>query len=266
MRRTIRLYLKFIAIAIRSRMQYRANFLMSFFGVVALNFVNLSLLWVMVRNFNSLAGWNYWEMAMLYGSFLLSHCVHAVFFWHLPRIEHDILRGNFDQYLLRPCSPLAQYLGKEVNYYGVPDFLLAMTIVSVSYSQLGLTWGVWKWVFFVMMVAAGFVIETAIGFVIGALAFWTGRSRALVQACSQFLWQLQNYPVDVFGRWYRLVVTSFLPFAFISYYPLTVLLEKQNAFDLPMLGFLSPLIALALLIISLYVWKGGIANYTSSGN
>jgi ABC-2 type transport system ATP-binding protein len=42
-----------------------------------------------------------------------------VLFWHLTRLEDDIIHGRFDQYLVRPCSRLLQFLGREVNYMGV---------------------------------------------------------------------------------------------------------------------------------------------------
>jgi len=136
----LRLYFKFIGIAIRSRMQYRADFLFGIVGVLVLNFVNLSLIWIMVARFHSLAGWEYWEIVMLYGTFLLSHSVYAVLFWHLSTLEDDILHGRFDQYLVRPCSPLLQFLGREINYMGVADILFAASAFILAYHNLGLDW------------------------------------------------------------------------------------------------------------------------------
>ena len=92
----LRLYLKLIGIAIRSRMQYRSDFLFGVIGVLVLNLVNLSLIYIMVARFQALAGWRFWEIVMLYGTFLLSHSVYAVFFWHLSRLEEDILHGRLD--------------------------------------------------------------------------------------------------------------------------------------------------------------------------
>ena len=50
-RQALHLYRKFIGIAIRSRMEYRSDFLFGVVGVLILNFTNLSLIWVLVDRF-----------------------------------------------------------------------------------------------------------------------------------------------------------------------------------------------------------------------
>jgi signal transduction histidine kinase len=119
MMEALRLYRRFVGIAIRSRMEYRSDFIVGFLSVISLNVVNLSIIWVLVSRFRVMAGWSFWEIVMLYATFLLGHSVYAVLFWHLTRLEDDIIHGRFDQYLVRPCSPLLQFLGREVNYMGV---------------------------------------------------------------------------------------------------------------------------------------------------
>jgi ABC-2 type transport system permease protein len=82
----------------------------------------------------------------------------------------------------------------------------------------------------------------------------------------QFMGLGQRYPMDVFGKWYRIFVTGFLPLAFMNYYPLTQLLGKPNALGVAGLGFLSPVVACILLILGSLVWRKGLAGYTSSGS
>lgn len=263
---SLRLYPKFIAIAIRSRMQYRSDFLAGVFGVIILNLVNLSLISILIGRFQALAGWRFWDIVMLYAMWLLSHSVYAVFFWHLVLLDEDILHGRFDQYLVRPCSPLIQFLGREINYMGVADIIFATAAFSLAYSNLDLSWSLSQWAFFAIALLAGLVIEISISWIIGAVSFWTGRSRALFSISIRFSVLSQQYPIDIFGYWYRVFVTGFLPIAFMNYYPLTILLGKQNALDAPLLGFLSPLVAIVLFSLGMLVWKRGLAGYTSSGN
>lgn len=262
----LRLYFKFIGIAIRSRMQYRADFLFGIVGVLVLNFVNLSLIWIMVARFRALAGWEYWEIVMLYGTFLLSHSIYAVLFWHLSRLEDDILHGRFDQYLVRPCSPLLQFLGREVNYMGVADIIFAASAFILAYRNLGLDWSARQWAFFSLAILSGTVIETCIVWIIGALAFWTGRSRAIFFVYIRFQVLGQQYPIDIFGTWFRVFITGFIPIAFMNYYPLTILLDKPNALGIFGMGFLSPIVAGILLVLGIIIWRRGLAGYTSSGN
>ena len=101
---------------------------------------------------------------------------------------------------------------------------------------------------------------------IGALSFWTGRSRSLLFIFWQFTIYSQQYPMDVFGTWFRIFVTGFLPVSFMNYYPLTKLLDKPTALGIAGLGFLSPVVAATLLLLGTLVWRRGLAGYSSSGN
>lgn len=263
---SLRLYFKFLGIAIRSRMEYRSDFIVGITSIIALNVVNLSLIWVMVSRFRVLGGWELWEIVMLYGMFLLSHSVYAVFFWHLSRLEDDILHGRFDQYLIRPCSPLLQFLGREVNYMGVADVFFAGASFGLAYHNLGLHWSAGQWALFATAVVSGTVIETCMVWIIGALSFWTGRSRAVFFVWVQFQVLGQQYPLDIFGKWFRIFVTAFVPIAFMNYYPLALLLGKPSALGDSRLGFLSPAVAAVLLALGSLVWRKGLAGYTSSGS
>jgi len=262
----LRLYFKFLGVAIRARMEYRSDFIVGMISVITLNIVNLSLIWVIVSRFRVLAGWTLWEIVMLYSTFLLGHSIYAILFWHLSRLEEDILHGRFDQYLVRPCSPLIQFLGREVNYMGLADAILAVAIFVLAYRNLDLTWSAGQWAFFGAAVLSGMVIESCIMWIIGALSFWTGRSRSLLFIFWQFTIYSQQYPIDVFGTWFRIFVTGFLPVSFMNYYPLTKLLDKPTALGLPGLGFLSPVVAATLLLLGSLVWRRGLAGYSSSGN
>lgn len=54
---TIRLYMKFLRVAVLGKIQYKADFLVGLVSVLVLNVVNLSLIGILVYNFHSLGGW-----------------------------------------------------------------------------------------------------------------------------------------------------------------------------------------------------------------
>jgi ABC-2 type transport system permease protein len=149
---------------------------------------------------------------------------------------------------------------------GVGDVIFASTAFGLAYSNLGLDWSLGKWLFWLVALLAGLIIESCIAWIFGSIAFWTGRSRAIFSVSLRFSILTQQYPIDIFGQWYRLFVTGFLPIAFINYYPLTILLDKQNALAAPILGYLSPVVAAVVFLIAWFVWQRGLAGYTSSGS
>lgn len=263
---SFRLYLKFIHIAIRTRLQYRSDFLVGLLSVILHNGVNLALIWVILQRFQSLAGWVFWEVVMLYSMWLLSHTVYAIFFGQILQLEQIVIQGNFDQYLLRPTSPFLQLISREVNYMGLGDFILATTIFWEAYRNLNLHWSGGQFLHYALAILAGAAIETSIYIIIGTVAFWAGRSNSLTSVVVQFYILAEQYPLDLFGQSYKLFVTIFLPIAFINYYPLAQLLGKKNALGIPLLGLLSPLVAIIMVSLAATAWHYSLLNYTSSGN
>ena len=146
------------------------------------------------------------------------------------------------------------------------DVIFGVAVFSMAYYNLGLGWSAVEWAFLVMAVLCDLVIRDCILLLIGTLSFWIGRSRSLFQVQFTFNLMSQQWPIDVFGKWYRVFITGFLPVAFVNYYPLTYLLKKQPGLGPPAMSFLSPVVAMVLVIIATQAWRRGVASYTSAGN
>jgi ABC-2 type transport system permease protein len=262
----LRLYPKLIAIAIRARMQYRGDFLTGVLGVFVLTGVNIALIGILLSRFKSLGGWTFWEIVLLYGMWLICHCLNSMFFFHISSLEEEIVQGRLDQYLIRPVSPLLQFLGREFNYVGVADLAFGIAAFTAAYAQLGLHWGPLAWGYAAVAVVFGAVIEICIILLIASASFWTGRSRALLGLVLQVSHLTPQYPMEIFGYGVRVFITAFVPFAFMNYYPLTVLLGKRNALGVWWVPFLAPLVAGVLVAITSTVWRHGVRAYTSAGN
>jgi ABC-2 type transport system permease protein len=77
---------------------------------------------------------------------------------------------------------------------------------------------------------------------------------------------VQNYPVDMFGYVFRAIVTGLIPVAFMNYYPALMLLGKLDP-QSPWgwLGYISPVVALILVMITSAIWHLALQHYSSSG-
>ena len=236
----IRLYLKLIKISMHGRMQYRADFISGIVSVLVLNAVNLGLIGIMVQRFVSLNGWGIWDLVFLYCLWMLGHSIYSLFFWHLNTLEEYIEKGTFDQFLIRPVSPLVQFLGREIQYYGIGDVLVGLCGISLAYANLGLHWGMGEWAFLALSILSGTVIELAINWGIACISFWTVRTTSLFFIQRRLNLLVQQYPIDIFGTWFRVVVTGLVPMAFMNYYPSLVLLQKMSLISPGWLAYLSP--------------------------
>jgi ABC-2 type transport system permease protein len=263
----IQLYFRLIQLSLLSRLQYRANFLAGVLGLVFWNVINLALIGVLVTQFASLNNWTLWELVFLYCLWILAHSMYSLFFSHTRQLEEYLIEGTFDQFLLRPASPLLQFLGREFQYTEIADMLIGVTGLSLAYAQLGLHWDVLKWSFFILAVVSGAIIVWTLDLLIACSAFWTGRSRGIFIMVSPFYNLAHQYPVDIFGSAFRILVTSLIPVAFMNYYPSLFLLDKlERAGSAWWLSYMSPIVALLLIGIVSIVWRLALKQYTSSGS
>ena len=262
----VTLYFRLIRVAMQSRLQYRADFLTGIIGVIVMNVVTVSLIGILVSRFRHLNGWTLWEMVFLYCLWILGHSVYSLFFWHIRALEDYLVEGTFDQFLLRPASPFVLFLGREIQYLGVADAAFGITGFSLAYTNLDLQWTGTQWIFFGMAILAGTLIETTLSLMIACLSFWTGRSRRAHQLMMRLNVMVQYYPVDIFGYVFRVIVTGLIPVAFMNYYPSLMLLGKldlQSSWG--WLGYMSPVVACILVIITSVIWHLALQRYSSSG-
>jgi ABC-2 type transport system permease protein len=261
------LYFRLIQISLLSRMQYRANFIVSLLGLIVWNVVNLGLIGILITQFTSLKNWTLWQLVFLYSLWILGYSLYGLFFSHAGQMEDYLIEGTFDQFLLRPASPLIQVLGREFQYIELADALIGLTGLSLAYTRLRLDWDGWYWGFFVVAVVSGALIVLGLNLLIACTAFWTGRSRGAAMVVNQFHGLVQWYPIEIFGRAFRVIVTGLLPVAFLNYYPALFLLGKLDETTAGWwLAYMSPVVALVLLGIVARVWRLALIQYTSSGS
>lgn len=262
----LRLYFRLLGLAIHSRMQYRADFITGLVGVIIWNVVSLGTISILVMRFTSLNGWSLWQMVFLYCLWMLAHSLYSLVFHHLRTLEDYLLQGTFDQFLLRPASPFVLFIGRDFNYAGIADLGFGITGVVLAYTKLGLHWNGLEWSFFFLAILSGTLIEMTLNLMIACLSFWTGRSRRANSLLSQVITMIQNYPVDIYGTTFRVIVTGLIPVAFMNYYPALWLLGKLD-FQSPWywLSYLSPVVALLMMGLAATVWNFALQHYSSSG-
>ena len=196
---------------------------------------------------------------------MLSRGIYGVFFWHLSDLEEMIVSGTFDAYLVRPASPFLQFIGKDISYTGVGDFLVGLLGLFLAAAQMKLQWQLGRWIYFVICVLSGALIQMAVNWIGASLCFWTTRSGAAVSIAERFTVLMQQYPVNIFGKYFQIFVTCFLPVAFINYYPSVVLLDKA-ADGIRVWQYFAPLVSFLMLAIAAFVWRKGVKRYAGTGN
>jgi ABC-2 type transport system permease protein len=74
------------------------------------------------------------------------------------------------------------------------------------------------------------------------------------------------YPVSVYSRWFRRVLTYGVPLAFVNYFPALAALGRTGSEGWPVwLPWLSPLVCAAVLGLGMAAFSRGLRRYESTG-
>src|SRR5690606_3858341 len=97
-----RIYRRLQAQYIKSRLQYRADFVVASLGMVVTAVVTIVLFWVLFRSVPDIAGWTFDELLFIYGFYLLTISPMQVLFDAMWSLRMDVTEGSFIKYYFRP--------------------------------------------------------------------------------------------------------------------------------------------------------------------
>ena len=76
-----------------------------------------------VESFGEINGWNYGQLAFLYGMSVISHALSMIFFVQGWFMGYFVIEGEFDRYLTRPLGVLYQFFFTNINIFGITDLI-----------------------------------------------------------------------------------------------------------------------------------------------
>jgi ABC-2 type transport system permease protein len=248
-------------------LEYRENFLLWSAFTIVYHGTAIATLWVVLHTFPSMNGWNFKDMAFLYGLWMLAHALHDTVFFGVANVPEYVRDGEFDRLLLRPLDTLFAVIAIPGQVF--PDELilaLGYFVVATVYS------GVRVDAIFVLcvplVVIGGTLIELSINLIVATIAFWFVRVDALRWIVLQLEQEFTRYPIGIYSRGVRLFLTFVFPFAFMNYFPAAYFLRKpEGALGLPpTVGLLTPLVGLTFFAAAYGFWRFGLDRYKGVGH
>lgn len=260
-------YARYWRINLLTMLEYRANFLMWGAFTVVYHATAIIALWVTLRNFPSINGWDFHQTAFMYGLWFLGHAIHNLFFFGIGSVPEFIREGRFDRFLVRPQDALFQAM--TVPQQTWPDelilsfvyFALVVPFSGVRVDALFLA--------YVPLVAlGGALIDFGINLAIATVSFWFIRIDTLRWVVMSLEQEFSRYPISIYQKGVRVVLAFVLPFAFMNYFPATFLLHKQeDGLHLnPAVGLCTPLVGIACLGVAYLFWRVGLNKYQGTGS
>jgi ABC-2 type transport system permease protein len=260
-------YLQYWRINMLTFLEYRANFIMWLGFTIIYHATAIAALFVTMRQFPTMNGWDFRQMFFLYGMWMLGHELHNAFLFNVVSVPDFVREGRFDRFLVRPLDTLYQVLTVPTQTF--PDGLILAIVTFVAATAYVGVRVDWVLIVFVPLIAiGGALIDFGISLVVAAVSFWFVRVDTLRWVVMSLEQEFTRYPISIYQRGVQIVLAFILPFAFMNYFPATYFLQKSDAgLHLnPLVGLLTPLIGLAWFGVSYAVWRIGLNHYQGTGS
>lgn len=247
--------------------EYRANFFMWVGFTLVYHGTAIAALWVTLHQFPSMNGWDFKQMAFLYALWMMGHEFHNAFFYTLVYVPEYVREGRFDRFLVRPLDTLFQALTVPSMIW--PDGFALSILTFVAAARYAGVQATPAFVLFVpLIVVGGALIDLGISLFVATLSFWAVRVDTLRWVVMSLEQDFTRYPISIYTRGVRLVLTFILPFAFMNYFPAAYLLHKtQTGLSLsPRAGLLTPLVGLVWAGAAYLFWRTGLQRYQGTGS
>ena len=252
--------------SVRSQMQYRVAFLIRASADFCIVFADFLPIWFLFHTFGGLEGWSLAELALLYGMVELSWAPVEGTLRGFENFGVYLVRGDLDRWLLRPRGIVLQVGAHEIDIRKVGRLAQALLVLAIASYLLGLGPAALAWV--ALGVAGGALFFAGVVMLGAASMFWTlGQTAELQNILTYGGSATLAYPVSIYARWFRRVITFGIPLAFVNYFPALAALERTAADGWPaFVPWLSPLVCGLVAALGRTAFARGLSRYESTGS
>ena len=258
------LYVKYIALLLKSQLQYRASFAMTVFTQFLTPFTAFAGIYLLFERFGNIDGWTAYEVflcfAIMGASFSISTCLARGF----DIFPNMIKNAGFDRVLVRPRGTIIQVLGSGFDLKRLGHLIQAIVVLIIAISGIKINWDIIKILTLINMIVGGAFIFSGVYMLQAALAFWTVEGLEIANILTNGVREYASYPLNIFPKWITRFFTFIIPFSLVNYLPLKSLLG--HICDSHMFYMLLPLIGVLFIAPCLLVWSLGVKHYSSTGS
>ena len=259
--RYIRLYFQMMSANLRGLMAFKADFLVSFFGGFLSHTIGLVFMGVLFLNGPEVAGWNVYQVALLYGYIFVAEGVFTIGFQGTIGFWYQVRYGNVDRYLLRPIPVTLQIYGKNINLAGLGTGLTGLFVISYSWGKLALPATPGRILLLVLSLVFGAVIRVNLNFAASILSGLLEGATDLGDTVENMR-EMGKYPLDIYPKAFRVILLSLIPYAAISYVPASVLLGKTD----PVFFWAQPGAMVLIILLRIWLYRKAMEKYEGAGN
>ena len=264
LRKNLRLYFRLQFMQIRSTIEYAADFWIGIVGAMMLQVSGLVFITALFSQIPDVAGWTVWNIVVLYALAMIPTGLREIFcdgFWML---RARVNTGEFDRVLVRPVSPALQSATALVSIHGFGGVILGSTLLVLGLTRSDTVIHWWTIPFLLVVIVSGTVLVSAIAMLINLTGFWEPSAQSALPTMLSMVVDFAKFPIEIYNSAIRTFITVLLPYAFLSYFPALVLLDRDT--DWQWLGYLTPVAAIWMVLVTRFVWDKALNRYQGVGH
>jgi ABC-2 type transport system permease protein len=223
---------------------------------------NLIFILVVFQHTSLLKGWTRDEIIFIYGFFLVPYAVFSTFFNLWDFQEKYIIRGEMDRVLTRPAHNLFQVMLETMDPQSLAGAVTGLLIMVYAGINMGLDISWYDPFVFILLVLSGVLVYGGVYTAIAAIGFFSDSKTGI----SPMIWNIQNYgryPINIYNKVIRFLLTWILPFAFVGIYPAAYFLKREEYYAYTLL---TPVIGIVFFTIGVMIWNFGVKHYRGAGS
>lgn len=220
-----------------------------------------------VAQFGEINGWNYGQLAFLYGLSVISHAVSMMFFVQGWFMGYSVIEGDFDRYLTRPLGVLYQFFFTTFNIFGITDLIPGIVVFIYGCIETGFRFTFGNAVGIIVMIIGAAFIRGGLYIMLGSTSFWTKSANDFGQYTQEIFDKSTMYPISMYPESLQFILTYLIPIGWVSFYPVSGLMGIETAVGIGSGNvWITFAVGIVIMLAAGLLFKIGLRRYESAGN
>ena len=201
----LKMYFYYVKNTIKSWFQYKLDACLRSFAVFLREAAGIIIIYLTLKSFDQLNGWNTMELFFLYSLVFLTYAILIIFFTGLRDFEWLVNGGTLDRFLLRPRGVLFQVLASNSDWFAaIGHGILGLILMIVSANNIGVVWDITRIIYFTAAIISGVLIQGAIFLFIASLSFFIIKVGNIRNVFYYDTRQFAGYPISIYPKFLQI--------------------------------------------------------------
>ncbi len=256
-----RVYRRFFVSSLQRELEFRANFIAKILQNCVWIVFFLLIVVVIYRNTDSVAGWNRGDAFVLAATVFLLGSMSQAFFFSLMEIPDQVRRGTLDFVVTKPIDSQFWVSLRRFNFDQVGALVSGIVMLVYGVATSGHHPSVQGWLGYVLLFGSSVLLYNSFVTMLMTLGIWLVRVDNL-WVLGETVQQIARYPTDIFRPEVKMILTFYVPLAFVGTVPALQLVDKADG-RMVLAGIAW---AIGFFVASRLYWRFAMRHYSSASS